>query len=401
MNNERIFLDNAAWGMPRERVLDCATTFTDLFRDPTKTTRDITLAGRAWVREARAAVGKLINCGADEVALVESTSHALALAANMIPLTAEDNVLVCDLEYQASTLCWLALQNEIGFEIREVKTQNAEVTCEDFRRCMDEHTKVILLAGVQEINGYRADVKEIAAMAKANNCYIIVDGAQEVGAMPVDVKELGIDIYCATGKKWLCNPFGTGILYVRKELLSQFEPKAYGYYNIVVPPQYDVYTSYLEDPKRHPFDPVTIVTEAHKFEHGGFANLLGAKGLATAIECILEVGPQAIHEKILGMNEKLTKGLAAMGIDTCSPKDRAHMASIISFNFGLENNNVDRERELIQFLREKNIFVSLRCCTGTGGIRVSFHYYTPEYFIDIFLDAVKEYLELHPEVIKK
>lgn len=397
--SERIFLDNAAWGMPRERVLDCAEIFTGLFRDPTKTTRDITLNGRAWVREARAAVAKLINCSTEEVALVESTTHALGLIANMIPLTAEDNVLICDLEYQASLLCWYPRKDKIGFEIREVKTSNGEVKTEDFEKCMDEHTKAILIAAVQEINGYRADIKELTEMAHKRGCYVIVDGAQQVGAMKVDVKDWGIDAYCATGKKWLCNPFGQGVFYVRKELLKEFNPPAYGYYNIVVPPQYDVYTSYLEDPKRHPFDSFDIVNEANKFEHGGFANLLGALGLKTAIECILDEGPDIIQDRILGYNEKLTKGLAELGINTCSAKDRDHMSSIISFNFGLENNNVDRERALIQYLREKNIFVSLRCCTGLGGIRVSFHYYTPEWYIDAFLSAMKEYLELHPDLV--
>lgn len=398
--DERIFLDNAAWGMPRESVLDCAQKFTNLFRDQSKTTRDITLAGRKWVREARTAVGNLINCGADEVALVESTSHALGLVANMIPLKRNDNILICDLEYQASTLCWLPRQKEIGFELREVKTKNGEITVDDFARYMDENTKVILLAAVQEINGYRADIRAIADLAHNNGAYLIVDGAQEVGAMKVDVKASDVDIYCATGKKWICNPYGQGILYVRRELIPTLEPLAYGYYNIVVPPQYDVYTSYLEDPKRHPFDPVTIVKEANKYEHGGFANLLGALGLKTAIECILNETPEKIEKKILDYNEKLTNGLAALGIKTCSPRERKHMSSIISFNFGLENDNVDRERALIQYLREKNIFVSLRCCTGLGGIRVSFHYYTPEYFIDTFVEEMKTYLQQNPELIR-
>lgn len=61
--------------------------------------------------------------------------------------------------------------------------------------------------------------------------------------------------------------------------------------------------------------------------------------------------------------------------------------------------DLDALRE-IQYLREKNIFVSLRCCTGLGGIRVSFHYYTPEWFIDAFLEAMKEYVALHPELVK-
>lgn len=69
------------------------------------------------------------------------------------------------------------------------------------------------------------------------------------------------------------------------------------------------------------------------------------------------------------------------------------MSSIVVFNFdGLKENNVEKERALRRFLREKDIFVTVRCSTGLGGVRVSFHYYTKTEDIDIFLAAVKEFI---------
>ena len=74
------------------------------------------------------------------------------------------------------------------------------------------------------------------------------------------------------------------------------------------------------------------------------------------------------------------------------------MSSIVVFNFdGLPNNSVEKERRLLQYLRRKNIFVTLRCSTGIGGIRVSFHYYTTKQEIDILLTAVREFLENQSE----
>lgn len=48
---------------------------------------------------------------------------------------------------------------------------------------------------------------------------------------------------------------------------------------------------------------------------------------------------------------------------------------------------------MVKYLQKHNIFVSLRCSTGVGGVRVSVHYYTPEYYVDRFLDAVAEFIE--------
>src|ERR1700742_4795407 len=48
---------------------------------------------------ARPAVARLINAYEDEVALTESTSHGLSLAANAIPLERGDRILISDLEF--------------------------------------------------------------------------------------------------------------------------------------------------------------------------------------------------------------------------------------------------------------------------------------------------------------
>ena len=83
-----------------------------------------------------------------------------------------------------------------------------------------------------------------------------------------------------------------------------------------------------------------------------------------------------------------------MGLNLQSSGKREHMSSIVVFNFdGLPNNSVEKERRLLQYLRAKNIFVTLRCSTGIGGIRVSFPYYTTKYEIDVLLSAVREFLD--------
>lgn len=70
------------------------------------------------------------------------------------------------------------------------------------------------------------------------------------------------------------------------------------------------------------------------------------------------------------------------------------MFSIVVFNInGLEDNNVEQERALRDFLREQKIFVTVRCSTGLGGMRVSFHHYTKKEDIDAFLDAVRAFSE--------
>lgn len=393
MTNRKVYLDNACTSIVQPAVLAAADRYTDLYRNSTKSASDVTRECRTYLETAREASAKLIGCGAHEIALIEGTSHGLGIIAGLLPLTKDDNILVADLEYQASVLCFVPRQKAIGFEIREVKTQNGELSLADFRKYFDDHTRAIVVAAVQEINGWRTDIREIADFLAGKNCYLIVDGVQEAGAMQVNVKETGADFYCAGGKKWIGNPFGKGFLYVKEELIPGFEPAFYSYFKIEMRGGYRDYITYLEDPARDPFDEYELIQKASKFENGGYDNYLGALGLTEAIELQLAIGTEKIETRIKELAKRYMDGLDRLGLRTNSSRDDAHRSGIVAFNFGFRNGSIERERRLIPFLQERNIYVSLRSSTGVGGIRTSIHYYNTEEDIDALLAGIRDFLE--------
>lgn len=212
-------------------------------------------------------------------------------------------------------------------------------------------------------------------------------------APQVDVHDLDVDFYCAGGKKWIGNPFGMGFMYIKKSLIGEILPDFYSYFNAEVLPGYNNdHISYLEDPKRHAFDPNIIRMEGSSFEIGGYANYLGAIGLEEAIHVQLEIGPKNIEEKILGLNRRLRKGLNELGVHISGSQEEAHLSGIVSFSFDLTKGN-KKEKRLMEYLTARNIVVSLRCCTGVGGIRVSMHYYNRADEIDTLLENIKAFMQ--------
>ena len=395
----KIYLDNACTCLFDERILQAPQTMIDLLSDPDITAGDGNRTMRGYYEKARAAVAGLIHCKPQEVALVESTSHALQILTSILALQKEDNVLICDLEYQASVLCFKRRQEEVGFEIRRICSHGGAVEPADYEAQMDEHTAVVIAAAVQEINGFRMDIAALAEAAHRHGALLIVDGIQEVGAMQVDVKQTGADFYCAGGKKWLGNPFGMGFLYVSEQLIPQLKPVTYAYFHTAIPEKYHGdFITYLENPQRTPFDPFTLHRDASIFEIGGFGNYVGALGLAKSIEVLQTYGTAWIEERILSLVQYLVGQLQTLPVQIASPTDPAHMSPTVSFNFGLHGGS-SFEKKLERYLIDRRIYVSLRCCTNTGGIRVSINYYNTKEELDVLLDAVREFIALHRQEI--
>src|SRR5260370_31937250 len=89
--------------------------------------------------------------------------------------------------------------------------------------------RVLAVSFVQFSNGYRADLARLGVACRANGTFLVVDGIQGVGNSVLDVRETPVDILACGGQKWLLAPWGSGFVYVRRELISVLEPAVAGW----------------------------------------------------------------------------------------------------------------------------------------------------------------------------
>ena len=381
------YLDNACIGKPHKKIIDTAYEITSMFSNMEKDPTDLTMHLYEKLENGRKRIADILNVEGNTVCFVESTSHGLGMIANSIDLDEKDNVLVCDLEFCSTVFCWKRRQQKTAFEIRPVKTDNGQVTADDYKSAADKNTKVIIVSSVQEVNGYRVDIKEISKFARDIGAYIIVDGIQEMGALSVDLKNLDVDAYCAGGHKWLRNPFGAGVLYINKNLVNQLEPDFYSYYNANSPP--GGWGNYLESPQRTPYDHFEMKKDASKFETGATINYVGAFGLVKSFEIIEGYGLFNIEKEVIGRIKYIKKNLKDIGALTNDNIDGDRLSGICTFNL---EEGIEKEKQLMEILRERNIYCSLRYVSGIGGIRISPHYYTAYDEIDYFIETVRDFI---------
>src|SRR5438046_9503669 len=92
---------------------------------------------------------------------------------------------------------------------------------------MTERTGVIALSHVQLSNGFRIDPGELAKI-KGRHA-LVINAAQSAGVFQIDVKSMQIDALCATGHKWMLAGYGSGFVYLRRELLYQTHSRTLGW----------------------------------------------------------------------------------------------------------------------------------------------------------------------------
>lgn len=388
MGEKIAYLDNACIGKVQRDIAVLAhgmiSDFEELKGNPTEFTVNLYEQYEA----GRKIIAETLGVAEDTICYVDNTSHGLGMIANNLPLNAEDNVLVCDLEFFSTVLCWRRHMERTGFEVREVKTVNGCVTVEAFREAADEKTKAIIVSAVQEINGYRVDLSEFCRLAKELNAWLIVDGIQEVGALNPHLGELDVDIYCAGGHKWLRNPFGCGFMYVSKRLLKQIQPDFYGYFN-AKPPK-GGWGDYLESPRRTPFDEMEITDSAARFETGATVNYLGAFSLIKSFQLLKEQGMDHVEKEILDRRRYLQRRLLDTGAAICGSVQEKTLSGICTFNL---SGGWEQEKKLIGRLQKERVYCSLRYISNIGGIRVSPHYYTEYEEIDQLINVLHKFLK--------
>ncbi len=335
---------------------------------------------------ARTQLARLIHSAEDEIALVESTTQGLAIAASSVPLEPGDGVLLCDLEFLQVAVPWCQLRSGKGIAIDVVPSREGRLLIEDVADRIQQRTRVVAVSSVQWTNGFRCDLKALSQLCQQREVWLVVDAIQHLGAMPLDVRETPVDFLACGGHKWLNAPFGTGFLYIRRSVWERLRPPLAGYLSLVTPA--GGWGEYFQTPSITPVCDYEFVREARRFEAGGTSNYPGAIGLASSVELMNELGAQQISQHICLLTDRLIGGLQALGVQVVTPMERESRSGIVTFTVGGAEANV----ALMERLLDHKVLVSVRYTSGVGGVRVSCHFYNSAPDIDRLLELVEGFL---------
>lgn len=309
--------------------------------------------------DGRKLAAQLLNCQAEEIALVGPTSLALSLVASGLKFRRGDNILIYFDDYPSNVYPWMALA-ERGVQVRLMNTRGLGVIRpRDVIGQVDENTRLVALASCHFISGYRIDYAAIGKALHERKILFCLDAIQTLGAFPTTVEH--VDFLAADAHKWLLGPCGAGVMFVRRELQEKLNPPIYGWHNVRCP-------DFVAQ------EQITFRADARKYE-AGTHNLVGVVGLMAAMKLILEIGVEHISRELLRKRARLVPALQTKGFNVLSADVPTENASGI-ISFSKPETNLE---ELNKKLADAKILASLRTDrTGKKYIRLSPHFYNTD-----------------------
>jgi selenocysteine lyase/cysteine desulfurase len=361
ITESKVFLNHAAQSPLPKPVADAIHRYADEF---SKFGTSLVECDR-WGKPQFA---NLIGAGSEEIALIENTSVGLNIAANVLHYPPGSKIVTTDLEYPSVVYPWL--RKKLGAKVHYVKSVDGKVSLDDMEKAVDDKTVAVAISHVEYVNGFRHNLRVLSEVAHEHGAYLIVDAIQSVGTMPINVKTDDVDFLMAACYKWLLSPSGAAYLYVKDELIEEFEPPYVGWAS--VKPEVFKTTDFWD------IWNLKLSKTASRFEVGA-PSTISFVGAAEAMKMLLNCGTENIKRIIIKLTDRLIDSVKDLGLQLQTPEQRQCRSGIVNFKTGKPQKVTDR-------LNKKGIVVSARA----GGIRVSPHFYNTEEEIDKLIEEIKK-----------
>ena len=262
--------------------------------------------------EARHGFAQLINAADEEIGLLFSTTEGENVVVDALEFRRGDNVVIDDLGYASTAVIHKRLEESRGIDVRVVAQRNGGVRIDDFARVVDNRTRLVSVAWVSSLSGFRHDMRALADLAHGHGAYLYADAIQAVGMGPLDVRATGVDFLCCGSYKWLMAGFGVAPFYVRRELLDRIRADRVGWH--VEKRLGDYRYQHYRDGKKYEFASLAF-GEVYQ--------------LAVALDYLRRVGLDRIEAHSLALTERLRAGLTKHGVRMFTPEGTR--SSILSF----------------------------------------------------------------------
>ncbi len=318
--------------------------------------------GREPIREKLAL---LADCDPEEIAINRNTTEALETIIFGLDLKAGDEVVLSKYDYPNMMNSLKQREKRDGIVLKYI---DLDMPMEDdksiVRRYQDaftSKTKIVLITQVINYTGQVLPAKAITEAAHKKGIEVIVDGAHAFAHVSFSLKDIGCDYFGTSLHKWLCAPFGTGFVFVKKEKIAS------------------LWTMFSND------DP--NAGDIRKFESLGTRSFPSEQAIGNAIKFHNMIGIERKEARLRYLKNYWMDKVKDL------QKVRIYTSSLSAYSCALATFGIEgmKPTEINQFLfKNYKIHTTPIDHEAVQGVRVTPHVYTTRSDLDRLVSAIKE-----------
>lgn len=164
----------------------------------------------------------------DELAVNRNTTEALGTVTWGLTLSKGDEIIMTKQDYPNMIHAWRQRELREGIKIQwlnfTLPIENDETIVSAFVNATNSKTKIWHITHMINWTGQILPVKRLCDEARKRNIITVIDGSHTFAHLDFKISDFNPDYFGTSLHKWLCAPFGTGMLYVKKENIEGLYP---------------------------------------------------------------------------------------------------------------------------------------------------------------------------------
>ena len=311
----------------------------------------------------RSKLAHLSGVEADEIAINRNTTEAINNVIFGLNLQKGDEVVLTKYDYPNMINAWRQRERRDGIKLIwldfDIPMEDNQRVIDKFKAAITSRTRVFHITHMLNWTGHIMPAKELCGIAKENGIYSIVDGAHTFAHLDFKISGLGCDFYGTSLHKWLCAPFGTGMLYIKKEKIAEVWPL------LAAPEAQD--------------------DNIRKFENIGTRSFAIEQAISSAIDFHLAIGSEKKQARLNYLKEYWVDQVKSVDkVRFYSSQNPQHTCAL--FNFGIEGMDAGPVHNAL--FRTHKVHTSPIKWEKVNGSRVTPHVYSSLYELDRLVEAI-------------
>jgi len=319
-------------------------------------------------REAvRRKLADLAACDPETIAINRNATEALDNAIFGIDLKKGDEVILTKQDYPNMINAWKQREQRDGIKLvwlnLELPTDH-DTIISAFENALTNKTRVLHITHMINWTGHILPVETLCKIARDRNIISIVDGAHTFAQIEFGINNLGCDYFGTSLHKWLCAPFGTGMLYASKDRIRKTWPLLPSHIN--------------------------QSADIRKFEGLGTRSFAPEQAIGQSIDFHNAIGSQRKEKRLRYLKDYWVnelKGNSRVILNTSL--DPRYSCAIANFRIeGIDSGKLSSE-----LLNKYQIHTTSIKWENIDGVRVTPHVYTLQKDLDRLIDALHQILK--------